>query len=312
MALAEFTQQFLQMAAVTLLFMARDMALAQSTSPGDTPTRVEVIYGEVPSESVAIAVGVIYVIAGLILFFPVFRYKHFWGLCLPIGAVSSGIGFFVKAVMVSSASRQNSQGLIIAQNVIIVCAPATFFAFNYILYGHLVVECVGDQFSLLRPTWVSRIFVSSDVLTFIIQAGGAALLTDQDKFQTGKNIFLVGLCLQAASYYLFTFMLALMHYKVKKSGMTNGKELWWKTVWLLYFSSFFIIVRTVYRIVEGESSRGSAIRSNEAYFYCLDFLPLILAISVYMPWWPGKYLTRDSLVQKEPKKTLELTPIEVA
>ncbi len=148
---------------------------------------MEAIYGEIPSESVAIAVGVIYVIAGLVLFFPIFRYKHFWGICLPIGAVcacflsfltvhqcscasfpASGIGFFVKAVMVSSESRQNSQGLVIAQNIIIVCSPAAFFAFNYILYGHLIVECVGAQFSWLRPAWVSRIFVSSDILTFII------------------------------------------------------------------------------------------------------------------------------------------------
>ncbi|KAF8913323.1 hypothetical protein CPB85DRAFT_1434175 [Mucidula mucida] len=265
------------MAAVTLLFMAGG-TVAQSTSTGGeySYSRGGYIW-QIPSESVAIAVGVIYVIAGLVLFFPIFRYKHFWGICLPIGAVSSGIGFFVKAVMVSSESRQNSQGLVIAQNIIIVCSPAAFFAFNYILYGHLIVEC----------------------------AGGATLLTDRDTFQTGKNIFLVGLCLQAASYYLFAFMLALMHYKVKKSGMTNGKEMWWKTVWLLYFSSVFIIIRTIYRIVEGESPRGSAIRSNE------DFLPLILAISVYMMWWPGKYLARDSLVLKELKET-ELTPLEGA
>ncbi len=86
---------------------------------------------------------------------------------------ASGIGFFVKAVMVSSEAHQNSQGLLIAQNVIIVCAPATFFAFNYIVYGHLVLDCVGAQFSLLRPSRVSFIFVGSDILTFVIQVSRA-------------------------------------------------------------------------------------------------------------------------------------------
>ncbi|KAF9005325.1 hypothetical protein BDZ89DRAFT_598396 [Hymenopellis radicata] len=296
MAPTEIVRTTLQMAAATLLYVARDV-LAQTPSTGHVPTRVEIIYGEVPSKTASIIVGIVYLIVGLVLFFPVFRYKHFWGLCLPIGSVASGIGFFVKAFMLSSEEHQNSQGLLIAQNIIIACAPAAFFAFNYILYGHLVVDCVGARFSFLRPSRVSFIFVGSDILTFIIQAGGAALLTNEDKFQLGKNIFIVGLILQAMSYYFFTFMFALMHYKVKKSGLTNGKEVWWKTVWLLYFSSFFIIIRTIYRIVEGESGRGSEIRSNEVYFYCLDFLPLIIAISVYMPWWPGKYLVGDSLVR---------------
>ncbi|KIY71301.1 hypothetical protein CYLTODRAFT_369641 [Cylindrobasidium torrendii FP15055 ss-10] len=267
---------------------------------GHVPTRVEIIYGEVPSEAAAIICGVVYVLVGFALFWRVFKYRHWWGLCLPIGAVASGIGFFVKEVMLNSEAHQNSKALLIAQNVIIVCAPAAFFAFNYILYGRLVSSAIGPQYSLIRPSRVATIFVASDILTFIIQGAGAGMITNPDHFETGKNIFVAGVVLQAASYYLFVVLLVIMHVRVKRAGVTKGTERWWKAIWLLYFSSVFIIVRTVYRIIEGQSTRGSSLRSHEAYFYFLDFLPLILAIIVYVPWWPGEYLHDDSLVSSYP------------
>lgn len=35
---------------------------------------------------------------------------------------------------------------------------------------------------------------------------------------------------------------------------------------------------------------GGHLATTEYYFYALDTLPLFVAISVYIPFWPGRYI----------------------
>ncbi|KAK0206971.1 RTA1 like protein-domain-containing protein [Desarmillaria ectypa] len=298
----------MNLAARTILYTARDTVEYAAVNSSQV-TRTEVVYGEIPSKAAAIAVGIVYVLFALVLFFRVCQYRNWWGLCLPIGAVVSGMGFFVKVVLVSSVENENSKALLATQNVLIACAPAAFLAFNYIVYGRLVVQCLGARFCVLTPTRVSMIFICSDIITFIIQAGGAALIINPDQATLGKNIFLAGLILQSISYYVFTLMMLWTHWKVKNARATTGGEFWWKALWLLYASSFLIIIRTIYRLVEGASDRGSYVRTHEVFFYCLDSLPLLLSIGVYMPFWPGKYINKDSIVPRDQYKLKEASSV---
>lgn len=83
------------------------------------------------------------------------------------------LGFFVRIAM---DSNQNSITVYIVQQLLIVLSPALFLAFNYIAYGRLILQCVGREYSLIRPEIVTRVFVISDVLTFLIQASIATLI----------------------------------------------------------------------------------------------------------------------------------------
>ena len=56
-----------------------------------------------------------------------------------------------------------------SMQLLLVCSPAAFLAFNYIVYGRLVVEKIGAKYSPIKPTIVARIFVISDVVTFLVQ-----------------------------------------------------------------------------------------------------------------------------------------------
>ena len=78
------------------------------------------------------------------------------------------IGFYLRCDILS---HQNSKGLFIAMQVLILCSPGAFLAFNYILYGRFIVSIVGRQHSIIRPDRVARVFVISDVVTFLIQVG---------------------------------------------------------------------------------------------------------------------------------------------
>lgn len=104
----------------------------------------------------------------------------------------------------------------------IVLSPATFLAFNYIIYGRLIVAVDGSlskrgglraksHYSLIPPRLVGRMFIWSDVVTFLIQAcqcdylsfflhllillrtlagGGLMASKDGSGATVGENIFL--------------------------------------------------------------------------------------------------------------------------
>lgn len=53
-------------------------------------------------------------------------------------------------------------------------------------------------------------------------------------------------------------------------------------------------IRSFYRIVELSQGFLGPIAQNEALFYALDTLPLFVAIAVYVPFWPGRFILRES------------------
>jgi len=240
-----------------------------------------------PNKGAAIFAGCLYVLFGVILLSRIAQFRHWWGLCLPIGAIASGLGFFIRYIMAKNSST--STGLYVLEDTLIVCSPAAFLAFNYILYGRLVRSCIGSKHSLVRPEIVGRVFVISDISTFLIQAAGGGMEVQEKTRTSGEHIFLIGLIAQTASYVVFMGLLFRAHWGVRKEVTFTGRERWLKIVWLLYFSSFFIVIRSAYRVISGAQGRFGFLAVHEAYFYALDTLPLLLAIGIYMPFWPGKY-----------------------
>lgn len=53
-----------------------------------------------------------------------------------------------------------------------------------------------------------------------------------------------------------------------------------------------------------EGFQGPLTRS-EPFFYGLDTLPLFIAIVVYLPFWPGRFIPRDSPTALEPEEVTE-------
>lgn len=75
-------------------------------------------------------------------------------------------GFFVR---IGQVYTPDSLAVFIVQQLFIITTPAAFLAFNYILYGKFIVHCVSREYSWIRPDRVARIFVLSDITTFLVQ-----------------------------------------------------------------------------------------------------------------------------------------------
>jgi len=268
------------------------LAWAGSVSAAsDNSTLVETVFHYHPSIPVAGVAGGVYSLVALLLFIVLIRSRTWWGLCLPIGTIAEAAGFITRIFLIK---HPNTMGLLIVSQILIVCSPAAFLAFNYVLVGRLLKVRIGGHHSPIRSDRLSTIFVISDVSTFMIQAAGSSLMSKSSSTSVGQKIWLVGLILQACSYFVFCIVLGYIHWSIRKDHKISGREDWWKLLYILYLSSIFIIIRCVYRIIEaaqGNAVAGTGVlMTHEIYFYLLDTLPLFIAISIYIPFWPGRYI----------------------
>lgn len=126
----------------------------------------------------------LYGITTFAIFFRLFASRAWWGLCLPIGAAGTiALSFFTMsrtdqklAVMSAGFALRivmdvypNSLAIYLCSALFILLAPTAFLAFNYILYGRFVVNCIQRRHSLLKPERTKRYFIISDVTAFLVQ-----------------------------------------------------------------------------------------------------------------------------------------------
>lgn len=159
-----------------------------------------------------------------------------------------------------------------------------------------------SKYSIIHPRLFKIIFVTSDVITFLIQAAGGGLQTSNGNQQRklGDKIFLAGVSAQGASYLLFAFVTLVAHVRLirqdpKRFSPLNISFTGNPTVLLLdlvYVSSVGIIIRSVYRIVENAMGYGGYLYTHEVFTLTLDALPLIIATGVWAIFWPGTLLQR--------------------
>jgi len=105
-----------------------------------------------------------------------------------VGEIAYGLGFVLR---VELHSDPDSSGFFIAEYLLIVLAPCSFIATLYMLLNRIsgLLQCL--QYLWIRPTRITTLFVTSDVITFLIQAGGGSFsvaTSDPSKIQIGIDL----------------------------------------------------------------------------------------------------------------------------
>lgn len=60
----------------------------------------------------------------------------------------------------------------IMQSLLLLLGPSFFAASIYMILGRIIRLTGGERHSLIRPSWLTKIFVVGDVLSFFVQSGG--------------------------------------------------------------------------------------------------------------------------------------------
>jgi len=65
-------------------------------------------------------------------------------------------------------------GPFIMQSLLILLAPALFAASIYTILGRIILLVDGERYSLVCQNWLTKLFVSGDIFSFLLQGTGAS------------------------------------------------------------------------------------------------------------------------------------------
>ncbi|OJJ42907.1 hypothetical protein ASPZODRAFT_1237105 [Penicilliopsis zonata CBS 506.65] len=198
-------------------------------------------------------------------------------------------------------TRNQSQVAFYLPNFLFIqLAPLWLNAFMYMILGRMVYFLVPEKRLFgISAKRLATIFVCLDVLTFLVQATGGILASQQNGsqsiIQTGMHIYMVGIGVQEFCILVFTALLVAFQRRVMRSALppqVQGPS--WKWLFFsMYTALILITIRIIYRLVEysdGTDYSTSPILSHEWYMYVFDATPISLAFLVVNIFHPGRFL----------------------
>ncbi|KAJ1305433.1 hypothetical protein OPQ81_000443 [Rhizoctonia solani] len=256
------------------------------------------ILGYIPNKPLAIISGLLYLaVPAICLFWARKRWARYM-LTIMIGGVCYAIGLFMRLPFGSSPDKL---GLYIVMNMFTVLSPCAFIATVYMLLGRLALHLNADEYLLIKARVITKLFLTSDIVTLLVQAAGGGMSAMESLNQLGKKIFLVGLIVQLISFVLYMGVFAVFLHRMKVNRPEectlprNASEFfthWTALAGSLVVSCIGIFVRSVFRTIENSQGYHGYLATHEVYFYALDTLPLFIATVVFVVTWPPLYLTR--------------------
>lgn len=82
------------------------------------------------------------------------------------------IGYAGRALQATQEESEWKQGPYILQALTILLAPALFAASIYMVLGRTIRMLDASHLSIIRVSWLTKIFVFGDVLSFVTQGAG--------------------------------------------------------------------------------------------------------------------------------------------
>lgn len=239
-----------------------------------------VLYRYQPS----LAAAAVFVVAfGLTTGFHIFQSvkKRSWFM-IPfiIGGLFETIGYIGRIL---SANDRDKLSPYIMQTLLLLLGPALYAASIYMILGRLILLTGGERYSLVRRTWLTKIFVAGDVFSFMMQsAGGGIMSSGASGMKTGEKIIIGGLFVQILFFGLFFVTAILFQIRGKAYLATLGSNVPWKKhLFALYATSILILIRSVFRVIEYIQGNAGYLLRHEVFLYVFDAV-LMFAVMVIL------------------------------
>ncbi|PYI23467.1 RTA1 like protein [Aspergillus violaceofuscus CBS 115571] len=232
---------------------------------------------------------------------------HAWYFtCFILGGLFEVIGYIARA---GAHNNTSNLSIFTIQTLFILLAPPLYAATLYMTLGRLIFYLDKEELSSVPTRWLTVIFVAGDIISFLIQGAGGAILThtttDPSALTTGQNVIIAGLVIQLIFFTVFVLVATAFHYRIHRSPSSKSissciaTDGWFHATWettllALYFASAMILVRSVYRLVEYASAETNGsdgyLGRHEVFAYVFDALPMLLGMVVMAVWHPSRVL----------------------
>ncbi len=221
-----------------------------------------------------------------------------------MGSVWECCGYSFRTL---SVTAQKETSWATTQSLFILLAPLWINAFVYMVLGRMVQFFLDDRrvygVKAKHFTWI---FVSLDILSFLVQATGGVMASGQNAPQSilnGLHIYMGGLGLQefiilvfASMAFTFQKKLALQQQGNLEAGegvaMTGFRSPYdaRKLLWIVYIVLGLITFRIIFRLIEFSQGINSYIPTHEWFPYVFDAVPMLAALIIVNVVHPGSIL----------------------
>ncbi|KAF2635475.1 RTA1 domain-containing protein [Massarina eburnea CBS 473.64] len=243
----------------------------------------------------SLAAAVIFVILfGLTTLFNIIQIctrRTWYFIPLAIGGIFEVVGYIGR---IMSSNDPLSRNAFIIQQLLLLVAPALFAASIYIVLGRIIILVDGERYSLIRQKFLTAVFVSGDVISFLVQGAGGAILGssdgDQDSVTLGQNLVIVGLFVQLFFFAAFVVVAGIFHWRLEgsrsssssPSSAVNISVLPWKRhLVVLYCTSALILVRSIFRVAEYLQGNAGSLLGHEVFLYLFDAVFMLGVMIVF-------------------------------
>ncbi|KAI0361569.1 RTA1-domain-containing protein [Trametes cingulata] len=277
-----------------------------STSPADLHLN---LYGYTPTKSVCIIFVLLFCVSTLLHIWQSIRSRAWWLLpTVALAGAAEIVGWVARTI---SSNDPTVRMPYIIQVSILVLAPTPFVAALFIGFGR-VSDRLGAEYSRLRPSLYSKIFLTCDITSLLIQGGGGGIAatstTDPSKVRLGSNIILGGLFIQIIAMSIFVACMCEYAYRravdrpFRKPAMMSYREAGTPAVHRtltrpmkmliagICLATGFIYIRSVYRIIEFINGFDGPIAHNQTLFELFDGMLVTLAMYTLNFMHPGQLL----------------------
>ncbi|KAL4738079.1 RTA1 like protein-domain-containing protein [Aspergillus similis] len=229
-----------------------------------------------------------------------------------------------------AASTQSTQdiGLFATSQTMIVLAPVLVCASLYVLLGRIIRStCTfqnrdrdraarrrvagtgtrrGEEAGeaekraevkvggIVRASYLPKIFITLDVAAMLTQGGGSAIAAAGEWKGTmediGTGVLIGGLALQVVTFTVFLSVVVSFHREILRHG-EEGMSMVLRGV---YIGGLFIMIRSIFRLIEFALGTESYVMTNEWPLYVLEAVPMLVAFMVLGWYHPSRWLLAES------------------
>ncbi|KAI4717977.1 RTA1-domain-containing protein [Aureobasidium sp. EXF-10727] len=246
------------------------------------------LYRYDPSLGAAVVFVIAFAAMTALHFYQMVRTKTYFFVPFVIGGLFEVVGYAARAQSSQEAPNFSIPAYSI-QAILILVAPALFAASIYMELGRIILLTDGEQHSIIRKKWLTKIFVIGDVISFCLQGAGGGIMAAGtiSALEAGEHITIAGLVIQILFFGFFiivsiTFNIRMSRVPTSQSMVSSNP--WKKHLHALYGGSALILIRSIFRLIEYAQGNDGYLISHEWFLYIFDAC-LMLATMMLFAWF---------------------------
>ncbi|KAI7082231.1 hypothetical protein KC356_g8539 [Hortaea werneckii] len=283
----------------------------------------ESVYGYRPNLAATVVFLVIFSLSGMTYTYQGLRTRTwFFTGAMVLGSLSEVLGYAAKMLLWDDPFSDTGFKMSV---VLLTFAPAFYAAGIYYTLKHICLT-FGSRWSRLRPSWYTRIFISCDVLSIVLQAAGGACAAAAETdalLNAGDNIMITGLATQVFTLVVFGLLaadygVAVYRHRDELNPATVELrqslrfKLFVVALWVAFLG---ILIRCTYRVAELAGGWvDNPILRNQGLFIGLDSVAVAIAaviLNIFHPGYcfPSRHERKARQDHESPREDLQMAKV---